>query len=64
VFGIAAGSAAAAYVIIGVMKLPFVWLPGPLLAAAVGGVAATVALGLVATFRALSQKPARVLRNL
>jgi putative ABC transport system permease protein len=64
VFGIAAGSAAAAFVIVRVMNLSFAWPPGPLLAAAAGAVAATVALGLIGTFTALGQKPAAVLRNL
>jgi len=64
VFGVAAGSAAAAFVIIKVMHLSFVWLPGPSLLAAASAVAATVALGLLGTFSALGQKPAPVLRNL
>jgi putative ABC transport system permease protein len=64
VFGVAAGSAAAAFVITKVMNLSFTWLPGPLLVAALGAVAATVALGLIGTFTALGQKPAPVLRNL
>jgi putative ABC transport system permease protein len=64
VFGVAAGSAAAAFVITKVMNLTFVWLPGPAFLAAVGAVAATVALGLIGTFTALGQKPAPVLRNL
>jgi putative ABC transport system permease protein len=63
-FGVAAGSAAAALIITKVMNLSFVWLPGPLLAAAAGAIAATVLLGLVGTFTALGQKPASVLRNL
>jgi len=63
-FGVAAGSAAAALIITRVMNLPFAWLPGPLLTAAAGAVAATVLLGLVGTFTALGQKPATVLRNL
>jgi putative ABC transport system permease protein len=63
-FGIAAGSAAAAFVVTKLMNLPFVWLPGPALAAAAGAVAATVALGLIGTFSALGQKPAAVLRSL
>jgi putative ABC transport system permease protein len=64
VFGVAAGSAAAAWIIIKLMKLPFVWLPLPLLVAAVAAIALMVALGLIGTFTALGQKPARVLRNL
>jgi putative ABC transport system permease protein len=63
-FGVAAGSAAGALVITKLMKLPFVWLPGPLLLAAAAAVAVTAALGLVGTFTALGQKPVRVLRNL
>lgn len=64
VFGVAAGSAAAAFVVVRVMKLPFVWVPGPLLAAASAAVAAMVTMGLIGTFKALGQKPAPVLRNL
>jgi putative ABC transport system permease protein len=64
VFGVAAGTAAAAFVIRQVMNLPFAWLPGPDLAAAGIAVAVTVALGLVGTFHALGQKPAPVLRSL
>ena len=64
VFGVLAGSAAAALVITRVMNLSFAWLPGPSLLAAVGAVAATVTLGLIGTFTALGQKPAPVLRNL
>jgi putative ABC transport system permease protein len=63
-FGVAAGTAAAAFVIRQVMNLPFTWLPGPDLAAAGIAVAATVALGLIGTFHALGQKPAPVLRSL
>ncbi len=64
VFGVAAGSAAAAFVITKVMNLSFAWLPAPALLAAAAAVVATVALGLVGTFTALGQKPAPVLRNL
>jgi putative ABC transport system permease protein len=63
-FGVAAGSAAAALVITKVMNLSFVWLPAPALLAAAAAVVATVALGLIGTFTALGQKPAPVLRNL
>jgi putative ABC transport system permease protein len=63
-FGMAAGSAAAAIVVTRVMNLSFTWVPGPLLMAAAGAVAATIGLGLIGTFRALGQKPAPVLRNL
>jgi putative ABC transport system permease protein len=64
VFGVAAGSAAAAFTVTRLMSLPFIWLPGPSLAAAAGAIAVTVALGLLGTFTALGQKPAAVLRNL
>jgi putative ABC transport system permease protein len=63
-FGVAAGSLAAALVIVQVMNLPFVWLPGPAAAAALAAVAATVVLGLAGTFTVLGQKPAPVLRAL
>jgi putative ABC transport system permease protein len=63
-FGVAAGSAAAAFVVTKVMNLGFVWLPAPALAAAAAAVLTTVALGLIGTFTALGQKPAPVLRNL
>jgi putative ABC transport system permease protein len=62
--GIAAGSAAAAYVIVRIMNLPFLWLPWPLVMCCAGAVAATIALGLIGTYKALGQKPAPVLRNL
>jgi putative ABC transport system permease protein len=64
VFGIAAGSAAAALIFTRVMNLSFGWLPGPALGAAAGAIAATVLLGLIGTFAALGQRPAPVLRNL
>ncbi len=63
-FGVAAGSLAGAMVITQVMNLPFVWLPGPAAAAALGAVTATVVLGLIGTFTVLGQKPAPVLRSL
>jgi putative ABC transport system permease protein len=61
---VAAGTAAAAYVVTRIMNLPFVWLPGPSLLAAAGAVVITVALGLVGTLIALSHRPGPVLRNL
>jgi putative ABC transport system permease protein len=63
-FGVAAGSIAAWYVVTRVMSLTFVWLPGPAAAAAFGALLVTVALGLIGTFAALGHKPATVLRNL
>jgi putative ABC transport system permease protein len=64
VFGVAAGSGAAAVIITQVMNLPFFWLPSPALAAAAATVLAMVAIGLVGTFSMLGKKPAPVLRNL
>ncbi len=64
VFGVAAGTAAAAFVVTKVMNLSFTLLPGPALVAAAIAVLATMALGLLGTFTALGQKPAPVLRNL
>ncbi len=63
-FGVAAGSIAAWYVVTRVMNLTFAWLPGPAAAAAFGALLVTVALGLIGTFAALGHKPATVLRNL
>jgi putative ABC transport system permease protein len=64
VFGVAAGSVAAWFVVVDVMNLRFVWLPGPALAAATAALLLTVAFGLAGTLTALGQKPAPVLRNL
>jgi putative ABC transport system permease protein len=64
VFGITAGSAAAALVLTHVMSLSFGWLAGPAFGAAAAAIAATVLLGLIGTFAALGRKPAPVLRNL
>ncbi len=63
-FGVLSGSLAGWLIISNLMHLRFTWLPLPALAAAVGAVAVTVALGLIGTFSALGQKPASVLRNL
>jgi putative ABC transport system permease protein len=63
-FGVAAGSLAAAFVVGDVMNLNFAWLPGPAIASALGALALTVGFGLAGTFTALGQKPARVLRHL
>jgi putative ABC transport system permease protein len=64
IFGMAAGSAAAWFVVTRVMELTFTWLPGPATAASAGALVITVGLGLIGTFSALSQKPAPVLRSL
>ena len=63
-FGVIAGSLASWLIVAQLMHLPFTWLPWPALAAALGAVVVTVALGLAGTYTALGQKPAPVLRNL
>jgi putative ABC transport system permease protein len=63
-FGIMAGVAAAAFVVTRLMHLPFVFIPGPLLATCAVGIVSAVVLGLIGTFRALGQKPGPILRNL
>ena len=63
-FGVIAGSLASWLIVAQLMHLPFTWLPWPTLAAALGAVVVTVALGLAGTYTALGQKPASVLRNL
>jgi len=64
IFGVAAGSIAAAVIVTQVMNFTFAWLPGPALLAALAALALTLAFGLAGTFTALGQKPASVLRNL
>jgi putative ABC transport system permease protein len=63
-FGVAAGTLAAALVIVEVMNLPFIWLPGLATTAALAAILATVVMGLAGTFTVLGQKPAPVLRAL
>ncbi len=64
VFGVAAGSLAAALVVTRVMEFPFVWIAAQAIGAALVALLVTVALGLAGTFTALGQRPAAVLRNL
>jgi putative ABC transport system permease protein len=63
-FGVISGSLAAWLIVSDLMQLRFSWLPGPALVAAASAIAVTIFLGLIGTFAALGQKPARVLRNL
>ncbi|MGH2342502.1 ABC transporter permease [Segnochrobactraceae bacterium EtOH-i3] len=63
-FALVAGSSAAAWVTTRMMQIDFALLPGPTLGALVVAIAVTVGLGLVGTWRALGEKPARVLRDL
>ncbi len=46
-----------------VMKAPWVFLPWTMVGTAVGGTVLTVALGLLGTWRALSERPAPALRH-
>src|SRR5262249_59966042 len=64
VFGVAAGSVAAALIVNKVMNFTFMWLPGPALLAALAALTVTLAFGLARTFTALGQKPAPGLRDL
>src|SRR5215510_5183771 len=59
IFGVAAGSIAAALIVTQVMNFTFAWLPGPALLAALAALALTLAFGLAGTFTALGQKPPR-----
>ncbi|GAB5378190.1 MAG: hypothetical protein AcusKO_46520 [Acuticoccus sp.] len=63
VFGVVAGVVAARFIAVDLMELKFAILMAALGAAALA-VAVTVVLGLVGTWRALGEEPARVLRNL
>ncbi len=63
-FGVGAGVVAARFIAVELMELEFVFLPLAALSAVALAVAIAVALGLVGTWRALGEQPARVLRNL
>jgi putative ABC transport system permease protein len=63
-FALLSGSLAAWLIVTRLMHLSFVWMPLSAVAASLGAVAVTVALGLAGTFSALGQKPAPVLRTL
>ena len=63
-FGLLAGAAAAAGIVIFVMKLDFAFAAGPAFAAAFGALTLTVALGMAGAWRILGQKPAAFLREL
>jgi putative ABC transport system permease protein len=63
-FGVAAGSLAAALVVTRVMEVPFVFVTAQAAGAAGAALLITVALGLAGTLTALNRKPAAVLRNL
>lgn len=59
-----AGGIAASYVIRNVMRFRFEFDPWAALLAALVAVALTVAFGLLGTWRALGEKPVKILRNL
>jgi len=61
---VGAGTVAAYVVTTQVMKLAFAWSAGAALGAVAVALVLTVGFGLIGTWRALGQKPARILRNL
>jgi putative ABC transport system permease protein len=63
-FGVAAGTLAAWLTVTRVMAAPFSFDWTAALAAALGGLAVTIALGMIGAWRSLSQKPAAFLREL
>ena len=63
-FGLAAGAAAAYFIVTRVMALDFAFAWGPALGAALAALAFTILLGLIGSWRILGQKPAAVLREL
>jgi putative ABC transport system permease protein len=64
VVAVGAGTLAAYVVVTQVMKAHFAWSSGAALAAVGVALVLTVGFGLVGTWRALGQKPARILRDL
>ena len=63
-YTVVAGTAAAYGVVVGVMKMDFVFLWPQALVAVAGALVLTVLLGLAGTWRILGQKPASHLRNM
>lgn len=61
---VGAGTIAAYVVVTRVMNLAFAWSAGAALGAVAVALVLTVGFGLIGTWRALGQKPARILRNL
>ncbi len=57
-FGVGAGALAAYVIVVYVMQFDFAFVWGQTLAAAFGGLALTVVLGMVGAWRMLGQKPA------
>src|SRR5271165_1522877 len=63
-FGVGAGALAGSWVVSHIMKFHFVFDWTSSLAAAGGGLAITIGLGMIGAWRSLSQKPAAYLREL
>jgi putative ABC transport system permease protein len=63
-FGVAAGAAAAYFIVTRVMELDFSFAWAPALEAAFAALAFTILLGLIGSWRIHGQKPAQVLREL
>ena len=61
-FGVGAGALAAYVIVAYVMQFDFSFVWGQTLVAAFGGLALTVALGMIGSWRTLGRKPAEVLR--
>ena len=64
VFALAAATAAAWYVMIGIMDLPFSFLPGTAVSTVAVALLVTAGTGLIGTWSVLGQKAAPVLREL
>ena len=57
------GSIAAFVIVTEIMGAPWIWLPETVVFTALLSMVITIALGLVGTWAALSQRPAPLLRN-
>jgi putative ABC transport system permease protein len=64
VFALAAGGAAAWFVVSQIMGLPYLMLPSVAVSTLIIALVLTVGIGLAGTWRVLGQKAAPVLRNL
>lgn len=64
VFALAAATAAAWYVMVGIMDLPFEFLPGTAVSTVIIALLVTAGTGLIGTWSVLGQKAAPVLREL
>ena len=64
IFALAAGSAAAWYVVVRLMDFAFAFPPGVALAAVGIALCVTLGVGIAGTWRVLSVKPSALLKNL